>query len=197
MCRNKAVAKAKHDYIIFIDGDCVPLPDFVKRHAILAQSGTFVAGNRVLLTQEFTKHILNTSLAIESFCAFQWAVTYLKRNTNRLMPKQYLPLGPMRTLNASKWQGAKTCNLGLWKQDYIAVNGLDENFVGWGFEDSDLIIRLQRFGVKRKYGKYATEVLHLWHPENNRHKLQENRARLEKTLTSSQVRATLGIEQYI
>lgn len=197
MCRNKAVAKATGDYIIFIDGDCVPLPDFVARHAKLAQKGWFVAGNRVLLTESFTSNIIKSGKTIEKWNALQWARAYFKRQTNRLMPMLYLPLGLLRTVRALRWQGAKTCNLGIWKQDYLAVNGLDENFVGWGFEDSDLIIRLQRYGIKRKLGKYATEVFHLWHRENNRQQMQENRARLEKTLTSSQVRATLGIEQYI
>ncbi|MGD9591432.1 MAG: glycosyltransferase family 2 protein [Candidatus Berkiella sp.] len=197
MCRNKAVAKASGDYIIFIDGDCVPLPDFVTRHANLAQQGWFVAGNRVLLSQSFTKQILNDSHRIETWSVWQWVKAYVKRKTNRLLPKLYLPLGFLRGLKANDWQGAKTCNLGIFKRDYIAVNGLDENFIGWGFEDSDLVIRLQRLGIKKKVGKFATEVLHLWHKENDRQQMQENKARLEKTLSGSQIKANLGIEQYI
>ncbi len=197
MCRNKAVAKAKGDYIIFIDGDCVPLPDFVSRHVKLAKRGWFVAGNRVLLTKDFTQKILEEDIPIESYGYLQWANAFIKKQTNRLVPTQYLPLGMMRSISQSKWQGAKTCNLGVWKQDYIAVNGLDENFVGWGFEDSDLIIRLQRFGIRRTYGKYATEVIHLWHQESNREQMITNKVRLEKTIQSTHVKAALGIEQYI
>ncbi|MBS0287596.1 MAG: glycosyltransferase family 2 protein [Proteobacteria bacterium] len=197
MCRNKAVAKTKADYIIFIDGDCVPCPQFVQRHAHLAQKGWFVAGTRVLLSQSFSKAILHNDLAIEAWSYEKWVKAFLQRGANRLLPKLYWPLGILRTLTPSKWQGVKTCNLGIWREDFIAVNGLDENFVGWGFEDSDLIIRLQRLGIKRKSGKFATEVFHLWHPENSRQQMNENKERLASTINSLQVKATLGIEQYI
>ncbi|MGH8553795.1 MAG: glycosyltransferase, partial [Methylococcales bacterium] len=57
--RNKAVARSRGDYIVFIDGDCVVFPDFVAMHRKLAESGYFVAGNRILLSREFTEIVLN------------------------------------------------------------------------------------------------------------------------------------------
>ena len=42
------------------------------------------------------------------------------------------------------------CNLGLWRRDFEKVNGFDETYVGWGFEDHDLAVRLLRCGIKRK-----------------------------------------------
>ncbi len=197
MCRNKAVAKAKGDYIIFLDGDCVPPQHFVSRHAKLAQKGWFVAGTRVLLNADFTKYVLEHSVNIEKWQHGRWLLAGLQRKSNRFMPTSYLAFGKCRQLRPDKWQGAKTCNLAIWKEDYIAVNGLDENFVGWGFEDSDLVIRLMRYGIKRKWGKYATEVFHLWHAENSRNEMQKNKARLQETLDGSHIKAQLGIRQYI
>ncbi len=197
MCRNKAVAKAKHDYLIFIDGDCVPLPHFVTNHAKLARKGWYVAGSRVLLNQSFTQQVLNESIPIEHWSSIQWIQAALMRKCNRFSPLKGLNLGILRNFQPKKWQGAKTCNLGLWRDDFIAVNGFDEDFVGWGFEDSDLLIRLQRHGVRRKYGKYAVEVCHLWHPSQDRKNVQENQLRLRQTLSSSQVKISKGIEQYL
>lgn len=197
MVRNKAVAKARGDYIIFLDGDCVPLPSFVANHVKLAKQHWFVAGNRILLSQTFTNQVFAQQLSIEEWTLKDWYVAKITHKCNRFLPFLKLPLGKLRTLFSQKWEGAKTCNLALWKNDYIAVNGLDENFEGWGFEDSDLIIRLQRNGILRLFGQFAVPVLHLWHPTHEKAKINENKNRLEITLQSQHVKADKGIEQYL
>ena len=55
------------------------------------------------------------------------------------------------------------------------VNGFDESFLGWGHEDSDLVVRLFNAGVMRKDGAFATEVFHLWHREAQRDQESSNR----------------------
>jgi glycosyltransferase involved in cell wall biosynthesis len=197
MCRNKAVSKAKNEYLIFLDGDCVPLPHFVGNHARLAERRWFVAGNRILLNESFTKEVLNKQLAIEQWKANRWLIARLFAKCNRIPTRYDMPLGNLRKLSPQKWQGVKTCNLGVWRDDFIAVNGLDENYVGWGLEDSDLIVRLQRHGVKRKLGKFSVEVLHLWHPNNDRTNLSNNEKQFSQVLSSSQVKAQKGIDQYL
>ena len=47
--RNRGVAASSGDYIIFLDGDCVPEVDFIEQHRRLAAPGYFVNGSRVLL----------------------------------------------------------------------------------------------------------------------------------------------------
>lgn len=85
-----------------------------------------------------------------------------------------------------------TCNLAAWREDLVAVNGLDESYSGWGLEDSDLVIRLLRSGLRRKSARFATPVLHLWHREQDRAALTENRRRLEAILMSDSIRAVRG-----
>jgi glycosyltransferase involved in cell wall biosynthesis len=197
MIRNRAAALASHDYLVFIDGDCVPLPHFVSNHAKLAEEGYFVAGNRLLLNQKFTQQVLTEKLPIEHYSASRWAHKACKGDCNRFLPLLTLPLGHLRKLKPNQWKGVKTCNLGLWREDYVRVNGLDENYVGWGFEDSDLIVRLLRAKIKRKSGKFATGVIHLWHKEQNRAMLNDNAYRLAQTLQNKEIKAKKGFDQYI
>jgi N-terminal domain of galactosyltransferase len=71
-----------------------------------------------------------------------------------------------------------TCNLGMWRSDFDRAGGFDEAYVGWGYEDSDLVIRLFRTGVKRKDGRFATGVIHLWHEPNDQRSSGQNLKRL-------------------
>jgi hypothetical protein len=73
------------------------------------------------------------------------------------------------------------------------VDGFDAAFSGWGREDSDIIVRLFRSGVRRKDGRFATGVLHLWHPENDRSYLPENESRLEQVIASTRIPALRGL----
>lgn len=108
-----------------------------------------------------------------------------------------LPDGTFRKRIAKQWQGARSCNLGVWRGDYLAVNGFDERYFGWGREDSDLLIRLIRKEIYRKDIRFAVPVLHLWHPEYDRSRIYENNRRLEQILASDTIRATRGVDQYI
>ena len=112
---------------------------------------------------------------------------------NRLAALLNLPLGPLRKREAHKWQGARSCNLAVWRSDLDAVDGFDANFNGWGREDSDLLVRLLRAGVRRKDGRFATGVIHLWHPAADRAQLTANDAKLEAVLKGERVRAEQGL----
>jgi glycosyltransferase involved in cell wall biosynthesis len=197
MIRNQAVARADADYIIYTDEDCVPLPDFLSRHAQLAEPGWFVAGNRVNTTQAFSERILAEKLPIHAWTLRQWLQCRLRGKINRALPLLRLPDGRYRKLRPRRWKGAKTANLAAWKRDLIAVNGMDEGYSGWGLEDSDLVVRLIRAGVLHKSGRCACPLIHLWHRKQDRSRLPENRQRLEEILSSSRIEARIGLAQYL
>lgn len=196
--RNKAATKAKGDYLIFLDGDCALPLNFIKNHKNLAEKGFFVAGNRILLSEKATAIFLKTQELFFRRNLWQWIKSQRRGECNRWLPLVTIPLGVLRKLQPHKWKGAKTCNLGMFRQDFIAVNGFDENYIGWGFEDSDLIIRLQNYGIKRKAGQYSVPVFHLWHPHNSKPELSlENFSRLQATLKSKNTGAITGVNQYL
>jgi glycosyltransferase involved in cell wall biosynthesis len=195
--RNRAAAKAAGDYLIFIDGDCIAPADFLKNHTKLAEENYLVSGNRILLSSRFTDEVLNQHLPIHTWPYKQWLLAYLQGKCNRALP--FLPgicyLLPYQ--HSQQWQGAKTCNLGLWRQDFLKVNGFDESYQGWGYEDSDLVIRLLRAGIKRKHSRFLIPVLHLWHAENDRSKQESNRLALANIINSKRVMAQQGVDQYL
>ena len=172
--RNQAIAATKGEYIIFLDGDCVPTTSFIKKHYNLAKQGFFVPGNRLLLNKKFTDYVLQNNIAIYKFSLTRWLFTRIKGGCNRILPLLTLPLGCLRKINKYSWKGAKTCNLAAWKKDIMAINGFNEDYYGWGYEDSDLVIRLINNGVLRKTGRYAIPVIHLWHEENDSTRKKNN-----------------------
>jgi glycosyltransferase involved in cell wall biosynthesis len=194
--RNRAAAVARGDYLLFLDGDCVPRPDWIAQHRALAQRRWMVAGNRILLSEAFTRLVLASGTPIHQWNAEQWKAAAARGDINRLLPLKTYALGPLRKLAARRWQRVRTCNLGVWMSDLRGVNGFDEAFEGWGFEDSDLAVRLINHGTRRKEGAFATGVLHLWHRENDRRFEGTNWERLRKRIATREVRAESGLDRY-
>lgn len=195
--RNRAVATTTADYLIFTDGDCIPARQFVQRHKQLAERGYFLGANRVLLSPVATARVLEEHVPVHDWSWRQWLGAWVRRDVNRLLPLFILPNGSFRKWFPGQWAGIKTCNLSLWRDDLICVNGLDESYEGWGLEDSDVIIRLLRLGVQHKTARYAAPVFHLWHPEHDRSRLGANRQRLDELVRASHTRATLGLERHL
>ena len=195
--RNRAAARARADYLIFVDGDCVPSRQFVQQHKVLAEQGYFLSGNRVLLSAAFTQQVLAQHAAIHQWRAMRWLRAWAARDVNRLLPLLKLPDTALRKRAPTQWAGVKTCNLSLWRADFMRINGFDESYSGWGLEDSDLAIRLIHAGVHHKSARFATPVFHLWHRENDRSRLDENQKLLDEIISSARIEARVGVRQYI
>lgn len=197
--RNLSALAASGDWLVFLDGDCVPFPDFVQRQRQLAEAGWFVAGNRILLDEAYTRSICSAPADAARLARqpwWRWLALRAQRRCNVWAPGLRLPLGALRKARAQSWRVLKGCNIGVWRHDYLAVNGFDEAFSGWGREDSDFAIRLIRAGVRLKDGRFAVPVLHLWHRENDRSKLAENDDRLAALLASQRTRAQSGVDAH-
>jgi glycosyltransferase involved in cell wall biosynthesis len=191
--RNRAILASQGEYCIFLDGDCIARPDFVATHRRLAEPGWFVTGNRVLLSPAMTDAVLRERSTPEIWTVAKWMRVRMRGDVNRLAAVLNVPLGPLRKLPARRWRGARSCNLAVWRADLDRVDGFDASFNGWGREDSDLLIRLLHCGVRRKDGRFATGVIHLWHPDADRAQLPANDALLEAALRMRRTRAQYGL----
>ncbi len=49
---NQAIAQAQADYLVFLDGDTVPHPEFVADHRQHTRPGTFIQGHRALIERK-------------------------------------------------------------------------------------------------------------------------------------------------
>jgi glycosyltransferase involved in cell wall biosynthesis len=190
--RNRAIRISSGAYCVFLDGDCIARPGFVAAHRMLAEPGWFVTGNRLLLSEDMTKRILERNLQPERWGFFTWLVKRMFGEVNRIMPLFTL-LGIPRKGRARRWRGARGSNMAFWRSDLDAVDGFDAAFTGWGREDSDIFIRMIRAGVLRKDGRFATAVLHLWHQEADRSKLADNEKQLEQVRSGQRLRAQTGL----
>ena len=148
------------------------------------------------MSEAFTRTALADGTAIEDWSVAGATLAAVQGKLNRASSLPRLPLGPLRKLGGRRWQRLRGCNFSAFRADIERVNGFDEFFQGWGFEDSDFAARLIASGVRLKYGRLATNVYHLWHRENDRTSRSENWQRLQARISERETRAQIGLDQY-
>ncbi|HFQ90715.1 MAG TPA: glycosyltransferase [Desulfobulbus sp.] len=187
--RNRAIARARGDYIILVDGDILLEKHFLLDHCKFARPGYFVQGTRVLLNRELSEEILRTGGLEDGFCT--------SRVENRKNCFRSNVLARLFSFRSRRIGGIKTCNFAFWKKDAVAINGFNEEFVGWGREDSEFTVRLLNAGIRRQNVRFNALAYHLWHPMNDRARLDENDRILERTIRDRLSWCARGIDQYL
>ena len=174
--RNNAINKSTGDYIIMIDGDTVLHSNFVEDHIINAEPGFFVQGSRVLLSRIETKKALSNNIFNFSFFSPQL------RNRKNAIHSNLLSLIFSNKNNHLK--SIRSCNMAFYKKDFININGFNNEFEGWGREDSEFVVRLINSGIIRKNVRFNAIQFHLWHNENSRVALSKNDVILQNSINN-------------
>jgi glycosyltransferase involved in cell wall biosynthesis len=186
---NRAIARARADYVVFLDGDMIPHPQFLADHKQLARDRSFVQGHRVLIGERAAQWFGRNSFPRDRRRACWQGQLSGWKNAFR-WPR---PLVRQR----ADLRGVRGCNLGLWREDLVRVNGYNEAFVGWGREDSDLAVRLMNAGVTRLDARGWGLCYHLWHPPVSRTELPTNDELLADAIEQRATRCASGLDQHL
>ncbi len=182
---NLAIRAARADYLVLIDGDCVPPRQVIAQHAQLAEAGHCVLGGRCRIAEAHAK-----DFRIGESNEWAWRLRgWMERRPN------YWPWPrPWVKVLAPGENSTCGCNFAAWRRDLVHVNGFDELFVGWGHEDRDLTLRLGNAGVRAKdiYGQ--AYVYHLDHPELPRDRSDLNRSIHAEAISTKRIRAERGLD---
>lgn len=176
--RNEAIKQSAGEYIILLDGDCIVNRHFISDHLLLSEKRYFIQGKRVLVGKG-VEAVFNHEHANSSMTLIKMALTGKVSNVHHLIRLTY----PISIKNR-KLKGIKSCNMSFFRRDILAVNGFNEDFVGWGREDSELAVRLFNYGLRRKEHPFMAICFHLWHPPHPRDMLSINDKILEETIKS-------------
>ena len=186
---NLAIARAAGTYLVFLDGDTVPHPAFVADHLQLAQPGRFVQGHRALIEQAGASFFGLGEFSTDRRRA-------LLRGQLRGLKHAYRWPWPVRRYR-SDLRGIRGCNLAIWRDDLIKVNGYNEAFTGWGREDSELAVRLMNAGARRLDVRGWAICYHLWHPPVSRANLPANDEILQSALAQRAVWCETGLSAHL
>ncbi|MFC7348096.1 glycosyltransferase family 2 protein [Chryseobacterium zhengzhouense] len=152
---NKAIKGTEADYIIQIDGDIILSPHFIKDHMEELKKGFFLNGSRALINEANTKKLFEAAIL---------DLNQTKKNTkNRINATRFPLLSKIFRKDHLKSSNVKGCNFSFWKNDFVAVNGYNNEMNGWGHEDIELAARLNNIGVKQRRLKMKAVCYHLHH----------------------------------
>lgn len=121
--RNRLTANARGAYLLFLDSDMAPdADDFLARYLSLIDAdrpGAVFGGFTLKQTLQTREHALHRALSLRADCG----------------PAEERRLQPAKTLCAS--------NL-LVRKDVFDLEAFDERFTGWGWEEVEWAIRVNR-----------------------------------------------------
>lgn len=165
--RNAGVRAASGDWLVFFDADMAVGPDVLAVHARAARPQRFLMGNRGNLPESVTRERLEAGTLGDDFERLWYASA--RRHLYRSYPKYLRHVVARRLGCAARHKPQITgCHFSLSRADLEAINGFDEGYEGWGYEDDDLSMRLYMSGCSSYQLMWQARAVHLWHPGADR-----------------------------
>ncbi|MFA9478203.1 glycosyltransferase family 2 protein [Phycisphaerales bacterium AB-hyl4] len=196
--RNKAVALAEEDYLVLLDGDTVPHRRFIEDHLRVARPKRVVLGSRCCITDvsdesAFTPPgTLRLAALFVSGRVINDSRAFTVHFRNRCFGFAKGLRMPMPLVRPAELRDTHGGNFGCWRSDLLEINGFDEGFTGWGYEDRDTARRLTQIGCELKQLFFQAVCYHLDHPVN-----PPNEANLGLFEQARSTRCEKGIDQYL
>lgn len=173
--QNNAILKSSGEYLIFIDGDCIPYPSFIESHVVLSEANCVLSGRRFNLNATLTKALRSKSLKVKDLVHNFWRYCLLLLFDKEARFEQGIYINPKGVLYKILFQKAKRhvsilgCNFSCFKKDMVSINGFDESYGESAVsDDMDLDWRFRAAGLELKSCKNAANMFHLFHKAHNR-----------------------------
>jgi glycosyltransferase involved in cell wall biosynthesis len=157
--QNRAVRVSRADRLIFIDADCLPHRHFVRNHLQYLEPEIALSGRRTHVARQdipSADHILNHGVG---FGALRLLGLWLRGRAKLIEHGVVLPIS-----YEIPYRGLLGCNFSIYKANLEKINGFNAEFVGPGWEDTDIDFRLQLVGVKIKTLRHKIVEYHVDHP---------------------------------
>jgi len=187
--KNLGVRYSHGRYLLFIDHDVVLHPHFVADHVSNAQRGCFLQGKRCFLPESFTERLIRDG--------FTHLPSIFTGGLDNRKNAVRIPWAGKMLSRGKRFQSTlRGCNLSMYRDDFMAVDGFDETFDQlWGREDSDICYRMFHSGMRVKNLWFSALQYHLHH--ETRKGRAEDRLDLElrKILDEKRKVALMGISR--
>lgn len=196
--RNLAISHSSMDYIIMIDGDIILDKYFIADYKQVAKPNVLIQGSRALLTEEKTFELLKNADNNNIKEVLHWYSKGVDKRLEKRVQSIRIPI--LRNLifkiQKSHWhKGIRTANMGCFRKDIVMINGFNNDFIGWGREDSEFAERFFNSGGKRANLKFGGLGYHLWHKEAERDALPANDSLLTKAITEKLAWCENGLDK--
>jgi glycosyltransferase involved in cell wall biosynthesis len=176
---NNGIISSSGEFLIFIDGDCIPYSTFIESYLTLCEKNCILSGRRVNLGPKYSQKLRD-----KKFSPFTLEKTFILRYPFIAMDCKeghsedgfyFSPKGWIYT-NFIKNRKASTsilgCNYACFKKDILAINGYDESYGETALgDDTDLEWRFKAYGCRIKSARNVANVFHLYHSRTFRDKI--------------------------
>jgi len=193
---NKAVVASSADYLVFIDGDCLPGRHFLMDHLNEREERRVLLGRRVEASERWARKLTYDRVVDGRFerIGLPELVDGLRGRAARLEDGIRITNPFFRRLSMRTSDKILGSNFSLFKKDLVAINGFDELYTGPGHgEDTDIQFRLSLIGVRGKSIRNLAIQYHVYHPRTM--PSEDSLKRYQEVVASRIARCEMGLEK--
>lgn len=162
--RNNGARAATGEFLIFLDQDVIMPDDFIEKIYNVRKKKRIIS-SRGILSYEWQKEKIQIDLNQgKKFSEIYKFVTSRQKSEIKKIIKRDILYRVLYKLKL-RTRGAKIVGLifALYKEDFIATNGFDDNYKGWGKEDDDFGNRFFKYGGETYPILFEKFPIHMYH----------------------------------
>jgi glycosyltransferase involved in cell wall biosynthesis len=159
---NQSVLRAKAEYVVFIDGDCILHHKFLASHWNYKKRNTIISGRRVRLGEKITSELTSEDIRSRKIEKINfWVKKCIAKDVKHGI---YIPLFYYleNCFRIKMWR-ILGCNFSMFRSDFLSINGYDQRIIGRGMEDSNLNERALLKGIAIRSIVREALQYHLFH----------------------------------